>query len=55
MAYWLYREKGWSPYDYFKMSYGERVITKAFYDEEIREAIEREEEYKKWQNSSMRS
>jgi hypothetical protein len=41
-AYWLYKEKGWSPYKYLKMPYGEKVITRAFFLREIEE-LEKEQ------------
>ena len=40
-ASWLYRKKGWRPYEYLKMPYGEKKITRAFFLREI-EDIEEE-------------
>ena len=43
-AYLLFRVKGWKPSDYIEMGPGERLITRAFLHQEIKE---KEEELKK--------
>lgn len=55
MAYWLYREKGWSPYEYFKKPIGERKIIRAFFVKEMEEIQEARKEEEKWQKSMMQS
>lgn len=35
MAYWLYKRKGWSPYDYLKKPFGEKIIIRGFVMQEV--------------------
>lgn len=47
MAYYLYREKNWKPYEFLKMSWGEKQITRAFFLQELEEIEEYNKELEK--------
>lgn len=40
MMYILFRDKNWKPSDYFSLSYGEKIVVRAFLRQEIEEMAE---------------
>ena len=46
-AYLLFREKNWTPSQYYDLPYGERIVVRAFLAQEIRERKKEAEELEK--------
>lgn len=46
-AYLLFREKNWTPSQYYDLPYGERVVVRAFLAQEYKERKKEAEELEK--------